>query len=163
MYTILILPSADARRVDLLEVAGKDLVLYVVEHPDAEEDFVAVALEVLPVPLLQVHLAIVLLVGDPAGFRGGLAGRVLGGLLALPSPRHGARESGVVLAHLLASAVLGGGDEIPDERLDLLVATVHVEAEEQNDPGGVLEICGGVTLAETRRDEHLIPSTPTAE
>ena len=137
--------------------------LNVVEHPNAEEDLVAVALEVLPVALLQVQLAVVLLVGDPAGLRGGLAGRVLGGLLTLPAPRHGAGEAGVVPAHPLAAAVLGGRDEVPDERLDLLVAAVHVEAEEEDDAGGILEVRGGVALAESRSDEHLIPPAPAVQ
>ena len=118
-------------------VLSQDLVVDVEEHPDPEKELVVVPVQVFPVALVQEHLRVVLLSPRPGGRVGdGAAARGLG-LLPLPAPGYGGREAGVTLANL-GPAELLGGDQVPDEGLDVLVAVVPLEAVHQAESHGVL-------------------------
>jgi len=60
----------------------------------------------------------------------------------------------------LATTVLSRGDQLPDELFDVLVPIVGVEAVEEGEADGILNVCVGPALAEPRVAEHLLPSAP---
>lgn len=64
----------------------------------------------------------------------------------------------MVLSDLVS--VLLGGDEVPDERLDLLVALVGVDAVEQGQAEGVLDALRLKALAKVCVTNYLLPSAP---
>ena len=118
-------------------VLSQDLVVDVEEHPDPEKELVVVPVQVFPVALVQEHLRVVLLSPRPGGLVGdGATARALG-LLSFPAPGHGSRQAGVTLPNLGPPELLGG-DEVPDEGLDVLVAVVLLEAVHQAESDGVL-------------------------
>ena len=55
---------------------------------------------------------------------------------------------------------LFGRDEVPDERLDLLVALVDVDAVEQGHPEGVFNVLRLETFSKMSVTDHFLPTTP---
>ena len=127
--------------VDLVEVLPENFGLDVVQHPDSQEVFVVVPVKVSAVALVQEHLGVKLLLGNPT--KGSLGDntrsqlRLFSRLLPLSAPRNGSREAIMAALHL-ATSVFSWGDQLPDELLDVLVPIVGVEAVEEGEADSIL-------------------------
>ena len=73
----------------------------------------------------------------------------------------GSRRTGVVEECMRSTAVLRGRDQLPDEALDVLVATVMQQAEDQDDSADGLHIPLAQPALAARMGQDITPAPPS--